>query len=48
MHLGLTALLKFYREHQADDALVLDNSEMTVEEQMVWFRERFDEIMSGS
>jgi len=23
MHLGLTALLKFYREHQADDALVM-------------------------
>jgi len=33
---------------QADDALVLDNSEMTVEEQMVWFRERFDEIRSDS
>lgn len=31
---------------QADDAIVLDNSEMTVEEQMVWFRERFDEIRS--
>lgn len=31
---------------KADDALVLDNSEMTVEEQMVWFRERFDEIRS--
>ena len=31
---------------QADDALVLDNSEMTVEEQMVWFRERFDRIMT--
>jgi cytidylate kinase len=26
---------------QADDSLVLDNSEMTVEEQMVWFRETF-------
>ncbi len=33
---------------KADDALVLDNSEMTVEEQMVWFRERFDEIRSDS
>ena len=33
---------------QADDAIVLDNSEMTVEEQMVWFRERFDEIRSDS
>ena len=31
---------------QANDAIVLDNSEMTVEEQMVWFRERFDEIRS--
>lgn len=29
---------------QAEDALVLDNSEMTVDEQMVWFRERFDAI----
>ena len=26
---------------QADDALVLDNSEMTVDEQMEWFRETF-------
>jgi cytidylate kinase len=26
---------------QADDALILDNSEMTVEEQMEWFRETF-------
>jgi len=31
---------------RADDAIVLDNSEITVEEQMVWFRERFDEIRS--
>ena len=31
---------------QADDAIVLDNSDMTVEEQMVWFRERFDRIMT--
>ena len=33
---------------QADDAIVLDNSEMTVEEQMVWFRDRFDRIMNES
>ena len=25
---------------QADDAVVLDNSHMTVEEQMTWFMER--------
>jgi len=31
---------------QADDAIVLDNSDMTVDEQMVWFRKRFDEIRS--
>jgi len=29
---------------QADDSIVLDNSEMTVEEQMVWFREKFDRL----
>ena len=29
---------------QADDAIVLDNSRMSVEEQMEWFRERFDRI----
>ncbi len=26
---------------QADDAVVLDNSDMTPEEQMVWFRELY-------
>lgn len=30
---------------QAEDALVLDNSNMTVDEQMVWFRERYREVM---
>jgi CMP/dCMP kinase len=29
---------------QADDAIMLDNSAMTVEEQMVWFRDAFREI----
>jgi cytidylate kinase len=29
---------------QADDALLLDNSHMTLEEQMVWFRERFKRV----
>jgi len=29
---------------QSDDALVLDNSEMTVDEQMEWFRDTFKEI----
>lgn len=32
---------------QADDAVVLDNSHMTVEEQMTWFMERFDRIACG-
>ena len=32
---------------KADDAIVLDNSSMTVEEQMVWFMERFNEVISG-
>lgn len=29
---------------QAEDALLLDNSQMTVEEQMEWFRRTFDEL----
>ena len=32
---------------QADDAVVLDNSHMTLEEQMTWFMERFDRIACG-
>lgn len=31
---------------QAEDAIVLDNSRMTVAEQMEWFRERFREVTS--
>ena len=31
---------------QAEDALLLDNSEMTVDGQMEWFRERYDEIVT--
>jgi len=31
---------------QADDAVVLDNSEMTVAEQMVWFRKLFKQRMN--
>ena len=31
---------------QADDAIVLDNSYMTVEEQMAWFMERYNEVIS--
>jgi cytidylate kinase len=31
---------------KADDAVVLDNSEMTVREQMVWFREQFKQKMN--
>lgn len=32
---------------QAADAIVLDNSYMTVDEQMEWFRERFREVASS-
>jgi len=32
---------------QADDALILDNSNMTVEEQMDWFRAQFKRIQAG-
>jgi len=32
---------------QANDAIVLDNSDMTVEEQMDWFRELFKRIRTG-
>lgn len=31
---------------QADDAVVLDNSEMTPEEQMIWFRKLFKEKLN--
>ena len=33
---------------QADDALLLDNSHMTLEEQMLWFREEYEKITSGA
>lgn len=32
---------------QADDALLLDNSEMTLEQQMIWFSEVYQKIISG-
>ena len=32
---------------QADDAVVLDNSYMSVEEQMVWFMERYEQIVNA-
>ncbi|WP_347293771.1 (d)CMP kinase, partial [uncultured Alistipes sp.] len=32
---------------QADDAIVLDNSRMTVDEQMEWFVRLFDETTKG-
>lgn len=32
---------------QAEDALVLDNSQITVEEQMEWFRDRYNRIIAG-
>jgi len=31
---------------QADDAIVLDNSHMTVAEQMAWFMEKFEERLA--
>ncbi len=33
---------------QAEDAILLDNSEMTLEQQMVWFRELYQQITSGT
>jgi cytidylate kinase len=33
---------------RADDAIILDNSKMTIEEQMVWFKEIIDGIKNGS
>jgi len=32
---------------QADDALLLDNSEMTLEQEMIWFKEVYQKIISG-
>jgi cytidylate kinase len=32
---------------KADDAIVLDNSYMSVEEQMAWFMERYEAIVKG-
>ena len=31
---------------KADDAIVLDNSQMSVEEQMIWFMERYEEAVA--
>ena len=31
---------------KADDAIVLDNSKMSVEEQMAWFMERYEEVLA--
>jgi cytidylate kinase len=33
---------------QADDALLLDNSEMTLEQEMLWFKTVYQKIISGS
>lgn len=33
---------------RADDAIVLDNSHMTIEEQDAWLMERFTEVINGS
>lgn len=33
---------------QADDALILDNSQMTVDEQMEWFRDTFRQVSGAS
>ena len=32
---------------QAEDAIVLDNSYMTVEEQMVWFDNEYNRVLSS-
>ena len=32
---------------QADDAVVLDNSHLSVEEQMAWFMERYEQIVNA-
>lgn len=32
---------------QAEDAIVLDNSYMSVEEQMAWFMERYEQVING-
>ena len=32
---------------QAEDAVVLDNSYMSVEEQMAWFMERYEQVING-
>ena len=31
---------------QAEDAILLDNSEMTLEQQMIWFRELYQQVIS--
>lgn len=31
---------------QAEDAILLDNSEMTLEQQMIWFRELYERVIS--
>jgi cytidylate kinase len=33
---------------QADDAIPLDNSEMTLEQQMIWFGDLYQGIISGA
>jgi len=33
---------------RADDAIILDNSRMTVEEQMVWIKDIIDKVRNGS
>ncbi|MEZ5072825.1 MAG: (d)CMP kinase [Bacteroidales bacterium] len=33
---------------QAEDALLLDNSELTLDDQMVWFREQYKRIQRGA
>ena len=33
---------------QADDAILLDNSEMTLEQQMIWFKDLYERVTSGT
>jgi cytidylate kinase len=33
---------------QADDAILLDNSEMTLDQQMIWFGDLYQSVISGA
>ncbi len=33
---------------RADDAIILDNSRMTIDDQMIWIKEIIDRLKNGS